>query len=279
MAEQPTIPTDPLVGKATGMESSLSTWAGPYVTDMLGKGAALSELPYTAYTGPLTAGSSPLQQQAFQGLGSFNAADFIPAADEFTPRSYTDEGIAQQFMSPFVESALNPVIDRLRREAEINRVNMAGRMTKAGAFGGSRQAVNESLNTEALMRQIAETTGLGYQQAYESGRSQFNTEEERRRAMEAAARQFGLDLTRLQTDLGGVQRNIESEGIAADIRQFEEERDYPYKQVQFQQSLLQGLPLETQSYNYMEPGVLNQALGTYQGLADFLATLFGGDQE
>ena len=61
---------NPGLGQARAEESSLSSWAGPYVTDMLGKGAALSELPYQAYQGPLTAGSSALQTQAFQGLGA-----------------------------------------------------------------------------------------------------------------------------------------------------------------------------------------------------------------
>ena len=49
----------------TGAESNLSNWAGEYVTDMLGKGKALSEMPYQEYGGPLTAGASNLQQQAF----------------------------------------------------------------------------------------------------------------------------------------------------------------------------------------------------------------------
>jgi len=49
----------------TGTESNLSNYAGPYVTDMLGKGQALSEMPYQEYGGPLTAGASNLQQQAF----------------------------------------------------------------------------------------------------------------------------------------------------------------------------------------------------------------------
>ena len=33
---------DPLAGQQTGTESSLSTWAGPYVTEMLGRGQALA---------------------------------------------------------------------------------------------------------------------------------------------------------------------------------------------------------------------------------------------
>lgn len=50
---------------ALGTESSLSPYAGPYVTEMLGKGAGLASEPYQAYTGPLTAGPSELQTQAF----------------------------------------------------------------------------------------------------------------------------------------------------------------------------------------------------------------------
>ena len=64
---------------ASGKESSLSNWAGDYVTDMLGKGKAVADQGYEAYTGPLTAGSSDLQDLSFQGLGGL--------ADTFTPEN------------------------------------------------------------------------------------------------------------------------------------------------------------------------------------------------
>ena len=53
-----------------GQSSSLSPFAGPYVGDMLGKGAALASMPYEAYMGPLSAGESQLQNQAFSGLAN-----------------------------------------------------------------------------------------------------------------------------------------------------------------------------------------------------------------
>ena len=56
--------------------------------------------------------------------------------------------------------------------------------------------------------------------------------------------------------MGAVQRGIESEGITADRLQFEEERDFPYKQVQYMQSLLQGLPIGAQIVQYEEPRIL-----------------------
>ena len=64
--------TDPNVGNFTGVESNLSPYVGPYVTEMLGRGQGLASMPYEAYTGPLTAGPSDLQTQAFQGLSSIN---------------------------------------------------------------------------------------------------------------------------------------------------------------------------------------------------------------
>ena len=65
MAEDTSAPA----GTTTGGESSLSNWAGDYVTEMLGKGQALGNQDYQGYMGPLTAGTSELQNVAFGGIG------------------------------------------------------------------------------------------------------------------------------------------------------------------------------------------------------------------
>jgi hypothetical protein len=75
----------------------------------------------------------------------------------------------------------------------------------------------------------------------------------------ATQAQTGLANLNAQLTAGGQQRGIESEGIAADKAQFEEARANPYKMVQFQQSLLQGLPLAAQSYQGISPSDLTKA--------------------
>lgn len=261
---------DPMAGKQTGAESSLSSWAGPYVTEMLGRGQALASLPYQAYTGPLTAGSSALQNQAFSGLANLT----IPTAAQstYTPGSFTTAGTAQQYMSPYLAASLEPQMAEARRQAEISRMQNAGRMTRAGAYGGGRQAIMESEMDRNLLRNLADITGRGYQTAYEQAQNQFNTEEARRMAAAGQAQQYGLQALQQQLGAGATQRGIESEGVAADIGQFEQERDYPYKQVQYMQSLLQGLPLETQSYSYQEPSGLTQLLGGLGSIGGLLQT-------
>lgn len=267
-----TPPPDPLAGKQTGTESSLSNWAGDYVTNMLGKGQALSETPYQAYTGPLTAGASGLQQQAFQGVAGLALPQNMGA---FTPQSFTSDGTAQKFMNPYLQAALNPQLDEARRQAEISRVADAGRLTKAGAYGGSRQAIMESELNRNLMDKQADITGIGYNTAYDKAANQFNVEQKMGLDAQNIGNQYGLNALTKQAELGAIQRGIEGEGIAADYGQFKEERDYPFKQVQYQQSLLQGMPLAAQSYSYQEPSTLSTILGSAGGIKSLYDTLFG----
>ena len=261
-------------GGATGTntmraeESSLSSWAGPYVTEMLGRGQALAGLPYQAYMGPLTAGESGLQQQAFQGLSALQ----MPTAQQTTydPMSFTTAGTAQQYMSPYLQAALDPQYEAAKRQAAIQAQALQSQYGKAGAYGGSRQGIAEAELQRGLLDRMANITGQGYQTAFEQAQNQFN--EEARRQMEAQqlTNRYGFDVAKALQDAGAVQRATEQQGITADIAQFEQERDYPYKQVQFMQSLLQGLPLETQSYSYYEPSGLQTLQG---GVSDIMSIL------
>jgi len=262
-----------MVGLETGRESALSNWVGPYVTEMLGRGQALATEPYQAYTGPLTAGASNLQTQAFQGLAGLTIPTDKMGA--FTPQTFTADQ-AKNYMNPYIQSALDPQIAEMRRQAEIQRVADAGRLTKAGAYGGSRQAIMESEGNRALMDKLSTITGAGYKDAYDKAMQQFNVEQGRAQTAQDAANQYGLQALQKQTDVGGIERGITSEGIAADKAQFEAERDYPLKQVQYMQSLLQNLPLATQSYSYNQPSAISQAASQSGGLMDLYDRLFGG---
>ena len=92
----------------TTTETNLSSWAGPYVTDYLSKAKALSDMPYQPYQGPLSAGYSPLQQQAFQGLASLQmpsqygmATDIYgQAAQRAGMMSYQPSYFGNQFQAP-----------------------------------------------------------------------------------------------------------------------------------------------------------------------------------
>ena len=264
---------DPNVGQQTGSESSLSSWAGDYVTGMLGKGQALANQDYQAYTGPLSAGQSTAQQAAFQGVGSLA----VPTQQmgTFQPQQFTAQA-AQDYMNPYLQAALDPQIEEARRQAQISRLADAGRLTQAGAYGGSRQAIMESELNRNLMQNLAGITGQGYQDAYTQAMNQFNVEQQRQQTAQDAANRYGLEALAAQANLGAQERAIEQEGITADLAQFEEERDFPYKQVQYQQSLLQGLPIGAQQYSYQEPSTLSEFISGAGGILDLFKGWGGG---
>jgi hypothetical protein len=265
-------------------ESSLSSWAGPYVTQMLGKGAALANLPYTPYEGQLTAGPSGLQTQAFQGLGALQAPN--ASSMQYNPMSFTGAAYApptaaqaaagqpgvttpasgnvvQQYMTPYLQASLDPQYAAARRQNEIQAQQLQSQFGKAGAYGGSRQGVAEAELQRGLLDRMSDITGRGYNEAFTQAQGQFNTEQNRQMQAAQQAQRYGLDVLGAQRSAGAEQRGIEQSGIAADLAQFEFERDYPQRQVQFMQSLLDGLPLETQAYNYTSTSPLqNIASGT-----------------
>ena len=272
----------------TGLESSLSPWAGPYVTDILGKGEALASTPYTAFGGPLTAGPSSLQNQAFQGIGalgipqatnvgSFTGSEYVPptAADALTGATAAEGyfgpasgNVVQNYMNPYLEAALQPQYAQAAEDYGIAQRDLQSRYANAGAYGGSRQGVAEGMLGGKALQNMSAITGRGYEQAYANAQDMFNRD-----------RTYGLDALMQQANLGQTQRDIEGQGVAADIAQFQEERDYPYKQLQYQQSLLEGLPISTQAYNFSEPSTFNQAAGgagTIIGLMKDIG-FFGGN--
>lgn len=243
-----TAPTAASALPASGGTSTqgLADWAAPYITNYLGKASALGEQPYQTYQGPLTAGPSELQTQAFQGIGGLT----VPNQGQYTAvgGSFTDQGVAQNYMNPYLQQALNPTLDELRRQSQITQMQNAGKMTGAGAFGGSRQAIMDAETQRNLLSQIAKTTGEGYATAYDKAADQYNKEQARKINEAQFGSEFGLkglaaeqDLLKNQLAAGATQRGITSEGIAADLGEFQAQRDYPYKQAQFLRDMISGL--------------------------------------
>ena len=398
----------------------LADWASPYITNYLGKAQALSETPYQAYQGPLTAGQSNLQTQAFQGLGSLTVpssiAEGAATAGDYAKRagtmSYTPQtmdflgnqnrsgltmnqpqqlpnypafdpqtmlggpqgnrlnmdlagvgsmsdllgsspavmpqqgmmppsggfdtngppdtsnplfagvgamppggdyavlptqggiaglqppqtsqqpsNIAQQYMNPYLQSALNPQLEEARRQSQITAQQNASKLTGAGAFGGSRQAIMDAENQRNLGTNLSKITGEGYNTAYDKAMTQFNADQQRKMQEGQFGATYGLDalktgITGAQTQgnlgtqqsqadianlnaklAGGAQeRGITAEGIAADKEEFEKQRQYPFQQVQFQRDMISGLPT----------GSVTNQQAQMSGVGSFLNALGGG---
>lgn len=269
---------------ATGGTSTqgLADWAAPYVTNYLGKSQALSEMPYQAYQGPLTAGSSELQSQAFQGIGGLT----VPNQGQYTAvgGSFADQGVAKNYMNPYLEQALTPTLDEIRRQSQISSLGNAAKMTSAGAFGGSRQAILDAENQRNLLNTIAKTTGEGYATAYDKAMAQYNAEQARKINEAQFGSEFGLKGLAAQQGIfdqilkaGGTQRDIEQQGITADLNEFNAQREFPYKQVQFMRDMISGLPTASVTNTPAQLSGIAQLISSVGGIDKLLQTTGQGN--
>lgn len=212
-----------------GTESTLSSWAAPYVTNLLGQTAAYGATGATPYAPPLTAGPSSLQQQAFQGISGLTTPQGLQTAQQQTQDVYStlrDQpsyqagqfntglgpvGSVQDYMSPYLQGVLDPQLREARRQADIQRTQDAARLVGSGAFGGSRQAIMEAEGERNLLTRLGDITGTGYQSAYDRAQQQRLAEAglglQAQQAGEAS-RQFGanLGLQGLQQRLGAASQ-------------------------------------------------------------------------
>ena len=248
--------------------STLSDWAGPYVTTMLGQAQAVANQPYQTYQGPLTAGPSSVQQNLFSGIGGLTlpqnygqswtntGAPTMPNVNTPNQTSSVSQAaagntntsgmantnlaqpsnnsIASQYMNPYLQQSLTPQLNLLAQQAQTNEQSDLGKLTSQGAFGGSRQAVLQGMDQNALLGQQANLIGQGYNTAYNTAMQQFNNDQ-------ANANQ----LANTMNTIGQTQQGINQAGVTADYNEFLNQRDYPMKQLQFEQSMLQGLPTST----------------------------------
>jgi hypothetical protein len=134
----------------------------------------------------------------------------------------------------------------------------------AAQYGQSAQTAQEQARQFGVGQESQQA-----QMAAQYGQSAADATEASRRA----SAEFGLKSLGEAASLGAVQRGIETEGINADKQQFEEQRDYPYKMVQYQKDLLQGLPITSAATTANTTGVsqisdqIKGLLGLYQQLA------------
>ena len=273
--------------------STLSDWAGPYVTTMLGQAQAVANQPYQTYQGPLTAGASDVQQNLFSGIGGLtlpqnygasmsNTGAYAPpntnvptqvqsvsqaanGTQNTTPNlnnfgaSGDQNSLINQYMNPYLQASLTPQLNMLTQQAQTNEQNDLGKLTSQGAYGGSRQAVLQGMDQNALLANQANMIGQGYNTAYNNALGQFNTEQTQ-----------GQNLANTMNTIGQTQQALNQAGVTADYNEFLNQRQYPQQQLQFEQSMLQGLPISTVS-NAVQPQTgLSSLASTIGGLGSLL---------
>ena len=298
--------------------SSLSPWAAPYVTSMLGaaqnqvfqtdptSGQITGMNPYNAFgtsngqggqygmtandmnaANAAVAPFGSLQNQSFQGAGNLQTPGQYGMATgaagmgtmgalnagQNLQNTLTSGNAMSQYMNPFIQNALNPALQLSNQQYGIAGQQMAGQATGAGAFGGSRNALQQGLNQQNQMLANNQLIGNAYNTAYGNAQTQANNVanmglQGNQAAITGANTLANIGASQNQTNLAnlGVQNQYgqqQTAGQQAIINQamqnYQTGQNYPMTQLTNLKNLASGIPMTdtTQNVQTAAPSTAN----------------------
>lgn len=306
----------------TVQQTNLPEYAEPYFRRLLDRTEAQSLTEYTPYQGQrlaqtpqdITDAYSLTRQVAGQGIAGLPQATGVVAGNiqagqqiaqqagqpfQFSAPGQFTAQTAQQYMSPYMQAVVDVQSRAARQAAQEQRAGRAAQAVQAGAFGGSRQAVQEAIADRELQNQLANIQATGTQQAFQQAAQQFGQDRAALMAQEqaqAAANQqaqqaqlqalgftsqqaqqmVGLGETGRAADIQGAQLletigksqlGREQEALDMAYQDFIRQQAFPEQQLQMYSSILRGVPVQpgvtTTAYTPYNP--LQQALGAGLG--------------
>jgi hypothetical protein len=286
--QQPAVGAQPIAG------SEIPAELKPYYTDILSKAQALydkrTEEGFVPYEGPTIAQFTPEQEQAFTGIAGLQGqvAPKFAEAERITKEAIapiTGEQI-QEAMSPYQQA----VVDIEKREAQkafeqnvLPKVRQA--QIAAGSFGGTRGTLLEAQSLADQARLLSDIQTKGSQAAFQDARAAL--EAERTRQGQGATQLANIAPQALKTGLAelgaqqsvGEQRQAQTQtALDEAYRQFLQEREQPYTDMQKYQAVVTGAPLTTTQFApppAPQPSLGQQLIGGLAGIGSLYGTFTG----
>jgi hypothetical protein len=318
---------DPSLSNTPNKKTVSTPGSAEFATDLLKRGQALTSAQMPAYTGKLTTGPSDLQEQAWKGISTLTVPTNITAAgteagsigDQLRGTTYKpgtitgsdfDSAAAQKYMNPYIEAALNPQLEALRKAAKIAENDQLGKLAVSGALGGTKEAQLQALNRENLFKQQQGILGTGYANAYDKAAQQFNTDQTRNidvqkenekyaqfaakfgvdalndalKAQESRARigadeaKYGLANLEALSKAGATKQELEQAAVNADYNEYLRQLKYPQEMLKLQKDLIQGTDLGKTTTEYgQKPSTMDQIKGGVKSAAGIIDAMGGSD--
>lgn len=268
----------------------LPEWYKTHATGMLDRAKTISNQPYVPYQNERLADFSADTNASFDMVRD-QAAAGSPGLDAAQATAggiagYQSQGIPDMNMSAYMNPYISNVLDVQKQRAnQTFAEQQAGRnaaAVSAGAFGGDRRFVQDSLAQRDLNQQLQGIEAEGLSSAFDRATGLFQTDETNRRlgaglGLEAAGLQGNL--AQQAQDMGW--KNAEAlSGVGAKIQQrdqagldlayqdFTAQRNYPKEQLAFYNSILTGQPVQQNTSTTVTepaPDFLSQLLGLAVG--------------
>jgi hypothetical protein len=199
--------------------------------------------PYTAYQGQRIASLNPMEEAA----ANVYTNQILPESGQLAAigaQTY-DANTAATYANPYEQQVISGALADLGEAYGQTQKQMNAQAIGAGAFGGSRQGIENVLGRERYLDTVGDTSARLRQAGFESGANRFA--QDRAAQLQSAQSQIGA-LGQSAAGLAGFgtqARGIEQAGLAENYRDFIEEREYGAGQIRQMVGALSGAPIRS----------------------------------
>ena len=298
----------------TVTNTNIPDYAQPYVTNMLNAAQAQiynpsmtgfnAYVPYSQNPSDYVAGFSPLQQQAQSTAANMQVPGQYGAASNQTMQDINQFGrLGRQmgqagnqynqaatngsigaYMNPYIQQSLAPQLQLLGQQTGIQSAAEQAAATSRGAFGGSREALANSLAQQngqlAAQQAIAQgyNTAFGNAQQAQQFGANLGLQGQQAQAGALASQMGGANqlagiggqqlaaqqgIANMQNQYGGQQQGQQQQIINQAVQNYATAQQYPYMQLGQLNAMLRGLPMQQSSTSMYQaaPNAATQAAG------------------
>jgi len=246
--------------------------------------------PYSQNPEDYVAKFSPMQQQSQQAAANLQLPDQYRQAMQGTAQAgmggfdvagqANTQGFQNQiggYMNPYINQILAPQLAEANRNYDISGTRQQQGATQAGAFGGSREALMAAENERNRNTGLNQVYGQGLNTAFGQAQQQYNQNlQNQLQGYGLAGQQAGQlagiagqqlnaqqGIIGLQNQMGGQQQQQQQNIMNQGIQNYATAQQYPQQQLAFMNSMLRGLPLQTQTVQGYQaaPSSISQIAG------------------
>lgn len=266
--------------QTTVQKTEIPEWVQKAGQENLAIANQIAARPYLAYPGTLTAQFTPEQEAAFNlaqrsvGLTAplyGMAGQTIGGVAGYNPQDVQSQSFLNAnvsgYMNPYTENVINRASEAAMRQLQQQQNQIAAQASRAGAFGGSRQAIQEGVAAAETARGIGDLTAQLQAQSYGQAQQAIAADQARAQQAALANQAAGLQAAglRLQggqglANLGGLAQqaaltDVATMGAVGEARQqlaqrqldeayarFQEERNYPVEALNLRLAALGATP-------------------------------------
>ena len=277
-------------------------YARSVLDSALGRAQTVSQTPFNAYSGPLTAnfnGQENTATNALNGLGGAAGNYFNAAAQQGNASTAavnpTGLGAAQiaQFSNPYQSSVINATQAQIANQDAIQSEQNISSAIGAGAFGGDRAGVaqaalqgQQSLSNNSTLANLnssnySQALGAAQQQqgvqlsADQANRAAVQQNAQLQAGLGSASTSAGLGVANAQLGAGALQQQTTQAADTAQYGQFEMQQAYPFQTTQYLADIAEGISPQlgstTTGQSTTQTSPLNGLVGGASSLLGFFS--------